>query len=192
MEKTDGFTIERNNFYHPPDEETREAPTLDPQGSAMTVTSTTNPNDYSIPYKYLSPHHYIANMRFRGLCLHHSTGYRLDFHKIVRTISKAIIETIDSYEKEFPLDVLANYSAKHKFKLINDFTHLYGSLYRIRLALKEGNVQLGNVDWENILQCEGKYLFRIVLMKKFSLQSYSSLVISRIGPNVGTSCSYIS
>jgi len=95
-------------------------------------------------------------MYFRGFCLHHSTSHRLAFHKTVKNISKAIIEAIDSYEKEFPLEVLAKYSAKHKFKLINDFAHLYGSLCRVRLALEEGNVRLANVDWEDVLHCEGK------------------------------------
>ena len=64
--------------------------------------------------------------------------------------------------------MLGKYSAKHKFKLINDFTHLYGSFYRIRLALEEGKVQFDNVDWEDILQCEDKISISNRLIKNLA------------------------
>lgn len=81
--------------------------------------------------------------------------------KTVKTISKAILDVITIYEKEFPLTCLMKYSAQNKLLLSNDATHHYIDLSKIRVVLEDGTFRLKNYEGETQISCEGNILFLI-------------------------------
>lgn len=159
LKKAGGFTLRDSNVYNPE----RNPPTEPVSTTVITAIEKKNvavqqePNQVAsmATYKYLLIVRWLADI-CRTFCIHHSNGHHLPFYTFVKGMTKMLLELIDKYRQEFPLEKLFKYSTSFKMKgMSNDSAHFYGYVDQTSLVLTKGKLRLDTFDMEGILECEG-------------------------------------
>jgi hypothetical protein len=100
------------------------------------------------------------------MCHFHSTGHRTMFARLIKDVSCSVLEIINEFEKEFPLQQLWDFSAQQKLKLGHLCFETYSCLGAIRETVENGVIDLGGVGYpimENV-DCPGNKLFSYFLL----------------------------